>query len=89
MSRLCKRLGDFKPGYYSERSGHSTSPLQSLSVISAGRSGGSIKRNEGDRKRKRKTPEKGGRRNGKNWNGSRGNAGKQPLPALPGTGFPC
>lgn len=70
-------------------SGHSTSPLQSLSVMSAGRSGGSIKRNEGDRRRKRKTPEKGGRRNGKNWNGSRGNAGKQPLPALPGTGFPC
>ena len=45
-------------------SGYSTSPLQSLSVMSAESSGRSIKRNEGDRRRK-KTPEKGGRKNGK------------------------
>lgn len=26
MSRLCKRLGDFKPGYYSERIFHKPAP---------------------------------------------------------------
>ena len=67
---------------------HSTIPPQSLSSTFAGRSGERTRRSGGDRKMKNITPEKYGRKNGKNWNGGSGNAGKRLRLALPSTGFP-
>ena len=87
LSRLSKRLGEFKPGYYSERTFNKPAP-EPVSHV-AGRNGWTTGRRSKEWLKKDASPERSRRNAGKLWNSDSKSAERRLQHVLPSMGYRC